>query len=426
MRLRTPAGSSRGDLVHVGANQDAQQIFVHPRKPGSAEITVTATAQAPSGVTIPAQTVPNVAEVMFKVEVKDAPLSVPGAPTNVNATAGDGQVTLTWGEPATGGSADGGFEYTYGIGAAREPWMPHTSPVNERLVTGLTNGTEYTFDVRAVNATGAGPSASDTATPMATPVDPVVPGAPTEVAATAGDGTVTLTWTAPTDNGGVAIQTYDYRSIVNERMSDWTSTGNADTSLTVSADNGTAIAYDVRAVNSVGAGHATRSNGVTPTAALTAPGTPQNLTAAAGDGQVMLSWDAPTTGGAVSGYEYRVTGSGVSGEWMDTSSTSTAVTGLTNGTEYTSEVRAVNSAGRSDAGEREGDADGSGSGCPGHGQGGEGGYERDRERRPGSDGRRDGAGWHEGSRRQGGAHRVEAGHGLVPDRRCVDQGRRGR
>ena len=79
-----------------------------------------------------------------------------------------------------------------------------------------------------------------------------------------------------------------------------------------------------------------------------APGAPGNLTAEAGDGQAVLSWDAPASDGgtAITDYEYRINRSD---PWIPTGSTETThtVSGLVNGTVYVFEVRAVNAAGRS-------------------------------------------------------------------------------
>ena len=86
------------------------------------------------------------------------------------------------------------------------------------------------------------------------------------------------------------------------------------------------------------------------TQAPTAPGAPTNLTAAAGNGSVALSWTAPSsTGGASITYTvYRGTSSG--GETLlqsGISGTTFTDTGVTNGTTYYYEVTAVNSAGPS-------------------------------------------------------------------------------
>ena len=79
-----------------------------------------------------------------------------------------------------------------------------------------------------------------------------------------------------------------------------------------------------------------------------APGAPRNLTAVGGNGEVVLSWDAPENDGgtAITDYEYRTNRSG---PWIPIGSTGTThtVTELVNGTVYVFEVRAVNAAGRS-------------------------------------------------------------------------------
>ena len=76
------------------------------------------------------------------------------------------------------------------------------------------------------------------------------------------------------------------------------------------------------------------------------PGAPRNLTAAGGDGEAVLSWDAPSSdgGSAITDYEYRINRSG---PWIPIGSTLTThtVTGLVNGTGYVFQVRAVNRVG---------------------------------------------------------------------------------
>ena len=79
-----------------------------------------------------------------------------------------------------------------------------------------------------------------------------------------------------------------------------------------------------------------------------APSEPINLTAAGGDGQVVLTWDAPEDDGGspITDYEYRIDRSN---PWISTGSTDTThtVSGLVNDTTYLFEVRAVNNAGKS-------------------------------------------------------------------------------
>ncbi len=94
-----------------------------------------------------------------------------------------------------------------------------------------------------------------------------VPGAPTILTATPGDGKVALTWTAPEDNGGAEIT--GYKITANDSVVE---VGNV-TSYTVSdLDNGTEYRFTVQAVNSVGTGAA--SNGVTATPKAVSTPTP--------------------------------------------------------------------------------------------------------------------------------------------------------
>ena len=266
-------------------------------------------------------------------------VTAPGMP-NVTATAGDGEVTLTW-EAVTGATK---YQYAHArTGSTMGAWMPEDGQSTmTATVTGLTNGMQYTFYVRAGNDAGYGEAGMDTETPMAAAVE--TPGAPTGLAAEAGDGQVTLSWTAPTS--GATPTGYEFRSGVAARWSAWAATSSMIGQTVTDLDNGSEYTFEVRAVAGELKGVAA-STTATPMAALTPPGAPTSLAAAPGNGQVTLSWAAPTSGGAPSGYQYRVIGGGVTGAWADTSSmTGQLVTNLTNGTEYTFEVRAVNAAGQ--------------------------------------------------------------------------------
>jgi hypothetical protein len=82
-------------------------------------------------------------------------VTVPGAPTGVAGVAGDGQVTVSWSAPAS----DGGGAITGYLARATQDTTKSCSWTTGTLsctVTGLTNGTSYTFVVRASNSAGNG------------------------------------------------------------------------------------------------------------------------------------------------------------------------------------------------------------------------------------------------------------------------------
>ncbi|MBC8364995.1 MAG: fibronectin type III domain-containing protein [Actinobacteria bacterium] len=280
------------------------------------------------------------------------PVTTPGVPTSLSGTAGDTQVGLSWTAPASnGGSALTGYkiESSTNSGSTWSTVVADTESTSTTYTTtGLTNGTSYDLRVSAVNVAGTGSaSGSTSSTPRTTP------GQPTVLAGTPGDGEVSLSWTAPTNDGGASISGYKVESSTNSG-STWTTsiadTGSSSTSAVVDGlSNGTSVTFRVSAINVAGTGSASDTEVTTP---RTTPGQPTSLAATEGSTQVSLSWSAPSGdgGSAVTGYRVeQSTNSGLAWTTVvaDTGSTSTsyAVTGLTNGSAYSFRVTAVNAAG---------------------------------------------------------------------------------
>ena len=182
------------------------------------------------------------------------------------------------------------------------------------------------------------------------------PSAPTGLTAEGGDQSATLTWGAPANDGGSAILRYQVRyQETGGSYSAWAtvSGGAGATSTTVSGlENGKSYEFQVRAVNAVAAGQMATASA---TLAEGAPGAPAGFTATGGAESVALSWSAPEDGGSqILRYEYRYAASGETwSDWATVSGGGSArsitITGLTNGTLYGFQVRAVNSIGEGEA-----------------------------------------------------------------------------
>jgi len=195
--------------------------------------------------------------------------TVPGAPTNVTASAGNAQATVSWMAPSNGGSTITAYTITPYIGSTAQPATTITGspPATSTTVTGLTNGSTYTFTVAATNAVGTGPASSPSN--AVTPTAPTVPGAPTSVTAAAGNAQATVSWTAPS-NGGGTITAYTITPYIGSTAQPATTIAGSPppTSATVTGlTNGSTYTFTVAATNAVGTGPASSpSNPVTPSA----------------------------------------------------------------------------------------------------------------------------------------------------------------
>lgn len=97
------------------------------------------------------------------------PAALPGAPTGVQASVGDGQTNVTWAAPASTGTSPLVRYLVTAIDSAGTVFRATATPSTlQATVTDLLNGQPYTVRVRAVNASGAGPSSAPvTVTPAA-------------------------------------------------------------------------------------------------------------------------------------------------------------------------------------------------------------------------------------------------------------------
>ncbi|MES2581944.1 MAG: fibronectin type III domain-containing protein [Pseudomonadota bacterium] len=263
----------------------------------------------------------------------DPPLTVPDAPTIGTATAGNNQASVTFTAPVNnGGAAITTYTATASPGGAFGTCAGPAACT--ATVTGLTNGTAYTFTVTATNSVGTSSAsgASNSATPKAAQTITFNnPGAqnfgtsPT-LTATATSG-LTPTFTSSTT--GVCTIT-----------SGGTLTFVTAGTCTIDADQAGNGSFNAAT---------TVSHSFTVNAIL--PGAPTIGTATAGDTQASVTFTAPASSGGAAITTYTATASpgGAFGTCAGPAACTITVTGLTNGVSYTFTVTATNSTGTGSA-----------------------------------------------------------------------------
>jgi fibronectin type 3 domain-containing protein/regulation of enolase protein 1 (concanavalin A-like superfamily) len=255
------------------------------------------------------------------------------APTGLAATAGTGQVALSW-NSVSGASG-------YNVKRATTSGGPYTTIKTDLASTSFTdttpvNGTTYYYVVSATNLGGESPNSTEAS---ATPLAP--PAIPAGLTALAGDGTISLDWTASTGATSYNVKRATtpggpYTTLA----SGVTGTSYDDNDL----PSGATYYYVVSGVNAVA-----ESANSTEASATTIPAAPTGLTTTPGNGQVTLSWNAAA---GASGYTilratslngpYTTLATGVTG-------TSYADTTTQPGWTYYYAISAGNSSGQSDS-----------------------------------------------------------------------------
>ena len=262
------------------------------------------------------------------------PEPVMEAPTGVSASAGNAEAKVSWSAPASTGSAP---ITGYTVSSTPGGFVCKTTGSKDCTVTGLVNGTPYSFVVVATTASGKGaPSVpSNTVTPT---------GAPQGVSAQSGNGQVKVSWSAPTEMSGSTITGYS----VTSSPGGFTCTTTGAKSCTVSGlVNDTPHTFTVTATTSTGtSAPSAPSNTVSPSAPV--PGIPVGVSATAGNGQAKVSWSAPTSTGGSRITGYTVTSSPGGFLCTTTGAKSCTVKGLVNDIPHTFTVTAKTATGASD------------------------------------------------------------------------------
>ncbi len=293
-----------------------------------------------------------------------ASTSPPDAPSNVAATAKDSAVEITW-DAAIGAA-------TYNIYLASEADVNKTNYQSKtdgqkvtdasspHTVSGLTNGTTYYFVVTALNANGESAESDEkSATPTASTSPP---DAPSNVAATAKDGAVEITWDASSEatsynlyfSSEAGVTKDNYQSKTDGQKVESVTSPHTQSGLT----NGTIYYFVVTALNANGESAESDEKSATPTASTSPPDAPSNVAAIAKDGAVEITWDTnlDTAAEATSYNLYWASEAGITkdnyqskadGQKVEQVTSPHTQSGLTNGTTYYFIVTALNANGES-------------------------------------------------------------------------------
>ncbi len=226
--------------------------------------------------------------------------SRPPAPVNLRAVGGDARIVLTWSlPPSDGGSPITGYRVYRGTASGAETPLLLLGAVLTYTDAGVSNGITYYYEVAAVNAVGEGPVSGEASATAA-----ARPSAPLALQATGGAGRVTLTWTAPSSDGGSPITGYRvYRGTAPGGESLFAPIGTVLSYTDITVVGGRRYSYQVSAVNLAGEGpRSSEANGT----AFMAPGIPRSPIATVTGGQIHLTWSAPSDDGGSPITAYRV------------------------------------------------------------------------------------------------------------------------
>jgi uncharacterized repeat protein (TIGR02543 family) len=196
---------------------------------------------------------PDGSAVVFRYPLSAAELPV---------SAGNSQVIVDWKLPLGG---DAPVDYLIDYKESSESDSAYKSfsvvahPTTIETVTGLTNGTPYTFRVAGRNADGISPySVSRSVTPVGPPSRPL------NLSYTALDRAIAIKFTIPENNGGFGISNYEYST---NNGSTWTSLAPpsvADSITVTGLTNSTEYQVKIRAVTPFGSGAASTALSATP------------------------------------------------------------------------------------------------------------------------------------------------------------------
>jgi len=280
--------------------------------------------------------------------VTSTPAAAPGSPQQVSVVGSPTAAVVAWVAPLSNGGA-AVSSYTASAFSASSGGSLSSSCTTPSLtcsITGLTNGTSYYISVAATNIAGSSAPTS----PRILVIPAALPGAPTISSVTAGNAYLSVAFSAGTADSNAPITGYQYSS---DNGTTWLNASGTTSPLLVSSlTNGTTYTVKIRAVSSIGNGAA--SSGV-PGTPFSVPSNvdPGKISYTAGNGNVVVTWTAPSANGSaitnttVTAFS-AASGGSSSGTCATTGGTTTCtISGLSNGTTYYVSIETLNGAGYS-------------------------------------------------------------------------------
>lgn len=275
--------------------------------------------------------------------------TVPSAPASAVAAPGNAQATLSWSAPLqNGGSAITGYVATPYVGTTAQTALKKTFAASARtgIVSGLTNGTTYTFRLTATNVIGIGPAASTVAIKVGTPTAPRLPTASPTASTSA-----VVRWTTPAAANAGSLTGYRVNAYAGPTLAKTVTVGLVNQTTIGGLVNGTTYTFRIAALNTIGTGP-----DAAPTSPIIvgAPGAPTGVTSTPdllNGARANVHWTAPSTNGgaAITGYLVTPYVNGVAKptrKFVGSTTTQTVnVQGLTPGATFVFKIAAINTRG---------------------------------------------------------------------------------
>ena len=249
--------------------------------------------------------------------------ALPSIPTSLLITQNSTNVTLTWTASTDSDGSIISYEVSKDNGGI---WQDSGSDLTHTF-TNLITGRTYNFQVRAKDNENTYGNAATASMKLGN----IAPSSPTNLVTTQTSNSITLTWTASTDNGSIS----DYEVSI-DNGTNWISSGTDLTHTFNGLTTGTTYVLKVRAKDNEN----TYSNAATLSIRLgnTAPSSPTNLATTQTSNSITLTWTASTDDGSISDYEVSINNGT---NWISSGTDLThTFNSLAIGTTYTLQVRA--------------------------------------------------------------------------------------